>query len=515
MLRKKRGQISSIVPGITRKKGGYPWKRAIGACSMLVASLFLVLVAVRSSCAHIPEPGIIIYGKVYDNGTQLTSGELTWTFTPAVGNSFVVTTQLQQIEAEGGPYSYRLEVPLVSAVPGSPDRGDAIVLSGSPVEYTRSAEVTGTSLSMQDTVTIGLESRGTFENINIGTPPANDTDEDGMPDDWEQAIVDADPNDGINGVGDVAWGDDFDGDGESNWNEFINSSDPTDASSTYNPDDAYTSYHFEIYQGAEQPESGDLEDSFWGAKLICWPRDGETFELGAMIKPDSTVGSTPIPLEVSQAGDEARLEEKDYDSLSTLITDYAPGTYVVALTVNKGGPEFSPLWFKITVPEYTETSFPGYLTINSPQPDETGVSTTPLLQFSANTWDYLSVLKTENDEEVYFHFNDQENPADEHQIPEASALEQGTTYRLVLDTNDWGNSWLGSITTLRFTTVLECLADLDLPPDGDVDGYDLSLFVEAYLASSADADLNGDGFVNADDIAIFANDFGKTGCAAP
>jgi len=479
---------------------------------MLTASLFLVLIAAGLSYAHIPEPGIIIYGKVYDNGTQLTSGDITWTFTPTVGDPFVVTAPLQEIDAEGGPYSYRVEIPLVSVVPGSPDTADAIVLSDPSVEYTRSAQVTGTGLGMQDTVTIGFESRGTFEKINIGTPPVNDTDTDGLPDDWEQAIADMDPNDSISGIDDVAWGDDADGDGESNWWEYKHGSDPADASSTYNPDDAYTSYHFEIYRGADQPESGDLEDSLWGAKLICWPRDGETFELGTMVKPLASTGSSPIILEIPTEGDEARMEEGNYDSLSDLMLDYVPGKYRVILAVNSGGQTPSPLWVKIDVPDYTEADFPGYLTVESPQPGETGVSTTPLLDFSAGTWDYVRILSADTGGEVYFHFRDENDiPADKHQVEQADALEEGTRYMLGLDTNDWGGTWLGSITTVQFTTFFSCVADMDT--DGDVDGYDLALFVDAFLASSSDADLNGDNSVDSDDVGAFADDYGKVGCS--
>ncbi|MBT5605246.1 MAG: SUMF1/EgtB/PvdO family nonheme iron enzyme [Lentisphaerae bacterium] len=56
-----------------------------------------------------------------------------------------------------------------------------------------------------------------------------DTDADGLPDAWEQQVVDHDPLDGIAGITDVFPGDDFDGDGESNLTEFTNGTDPTTA----------------------------------------------------------------------------------------------------------------------------------------------------------------------------------------------------------------------------------------------------------------------------------------------
>jgi RHS repeat-associated protein len=57
-----------------------------------------------------------------------------------------------------------------------------------------------------------------------------DEDEDGMADDWEQQIIDADPNDTIITLADVDPNADFDGDGISNKDEFDLGSDPTDAS---------------------------------------------------------------------------------------------------------------------------------------------------------------------------------------------------------------------------------------------------------------------------------------------
>jgi hypothetical protein len=54
-----------------------------------------------------------------------------------------------------------------------------------------------------------------------------DTDTDGLSDDWEQQIIDADPNDGITTINDVNPNDDFDGDGLTNDEEFWNRTDPT------------------------------------------------------------------------------------------------------------------------------------------------------------------------------------------------------------------------------------------------------------------------------------------------
>ena len=53
-----------------------------------------------------------------------------------------------------------------------------------------------------------------------------DSDTDGLPDAWEQQIIDADPNDGITNIDDVLPGDDFDDDGVTNADELANGISP-------------------------------------------------------------------------------------------------------------------------------------------------------------------------------------------------------------------------------------------------------------------------------------------------
>jgi hypothetical protein len=54
-----------------------------------------------------------------------------------------------------------------------------------------------------------------------------------------------------------------------------------------------------------------------------------------------------------------------------------------------------------------------------------------------------------------------------------------------------------------------CQSDLDI--DGDVDGYDLFLFL-AFYPSDLRSDLNDDGFVNSDDLNLIGDEFGRHGC---
>lgn len=56
--------------------------------------------------------------------------------------------------------------------------------------------------------------------------------------------------------------------------------------------------------------------------------------------------------------------------------------------------------------------------------------------------------------------------------------------------------------------------DGDFDNDGDVDGFDLAVFADAFGSSSYNpsADFNNDGYVNETDLAWFAGNFGRTDC---
>ena len=77
---------------------------------------------------------------------------------------------------------------------------------------------------------------GTLSPADLIVPPT-DTDNDGLPDDFEQMIIDADPGDAVDGLDDVAGPNDdpvttdFDNDGSSDTAEWENRTDPTDSDS--------------------------------------------------------------------------------------------------------------------------------------------------------------------------------------------------------------------------------------------------------------------------------------------
>ena len=105
------------------------------------------------------------------------------------------------------------------------------------------------------------------------------------------------------------------------------------------------------------------------------------------------------------------------------------------------------------MPGYTEASFPDYITVEAPSPYTTRVSLRPLLDFDSELWDYLFIARVDTEEEVYLHIHDaNDDPADRHQVPSEDSLRPITQYYVVVDTSDWGNTWLGSRTAIEIET---------------------------------------------------------------
>jgi hypothetical protein len=119
--------------------------------------------------AGIPEPGIILNGLVRVNNCTLSTGnELIWTFTPVAGGDAVtVRTKLTEVEGQGGLFSYKVLIPLEMNVPGFPVSDNAIPIPATPVEYTRTAEIVGTTFKRTDSVNISAADRGTTQVVSL------------------------------------------------------------------------------------------------------------------------------------------------------------------------------------------------------------------------------------------------------------------------------------------------------------------------------------------------------------
>ena len=73
-----------------------------------------------------------------------------------------------------------------------------------------------------------MANSGYLDDLYFGSVSALDRDDDGLPDSWEQQIIDADSGDDINSIEDVNPGDDFDADGLTNAGEYDRGTNPTE-----------------------------------------------------------------------------------------------------------------------------------------------------------------------------------------------------------------------------------------------------------------------------------------------
>ena len=121
--------------------------------------------------AGIPEPGIVMYGQVLDDaGDLVTEGDLTVDYVPGgAGVTLTITTPLSLIEGPGGPYSYRLVVPLETELAGFPVSGGALALAPGPFPYTRTMTVEGTSITVSHEITLSPADRGTAQRVDVCT----------------------------------------------------------------------------------------------------------------------------------------------------------------------------------------------------------------------------------------------------------------------------------------------------------------------------------------------------------
>ena len=178
----------------------------------LLAIVFLFVVPAR---AFPPAPHHTFFGLVKNQvGTPLGSGDATLVLSGPSG-------EVRRVPIDAGlapGINYTLEVPLdarktaqlytpTAMAPSTPFT--IRVLIGTTVYL---------PIQMQGQLQVmGASGESTRLDLTLGV----DSDGDGLPDGWEQDVIDFDPNDGINELGDVRPGDDIDGDGMTNLAEYI------------------------------------------------------------------------------------------------------------------------------------------------------------------------------------------------------------------------------------------------------------------------------------------------------
>jgi len=148
------------------------------------------------------------------------------TLTHASTNQSVIkTTQLREIKDNDINYSYSLVIPIETDITGYPVSENVIPISTNSVIYNRFAKIENTEISLNDSIQLSNQDMGSVENFLISMN--GDTDNDGLPDAWEEQIIDHNGSDSLFLITHVLPEDDFDGDGISNYDEYINNTSPT------------------------------------------------------------------------------------------------------------------------------------------------------------------------------------------------------------------------------------------------------------------------------------------------
>ena len=199
---------------------------------VLVATVLYTLAAGVSSRAlgeGIPEPGLTMYGVVKNDiggvHVRMTSGTLHWTVVPPSGPPVIVTTDMRNINEQ---FSYVVDIPFETAVPGSPPTTNALQLRATTTSYDRSDVTVGTNaatiVSAGSTFIFSQPDRASVERVDLDTAISYpDQDGDGLPDYWE--------DDHFSGFADP--GDDPDDDGLTNLKEYLSGCNPNDPGSAF------------------------------------------------------------------------------------------------------------------------------------------------------------------------------------------------------------------------------------------------------------------------------------------
>ena len=105
---------------------------------------------------------------------------------------------------------------------------------------------------------------------------------------------------------------------------------------------------------------------------------------------------------------------------------------------------------------------------------------------------------------------------DYHLVEDSPCKNAGNNNVLELPETDMdGNPRIanGIVDMGAYEIVVPCEGDFE--PDGDVDGSDLSVYLNAYAIGDSTADLDNNGIVDTNDLSVFAVEFGRTDCPTP
>ena len=183
---------------------------------MMLRSSFLVLAVLASVArAYPPAPDYTLYGTVRDERGRILPAGTAWVI---VSNAAGEVVRCPVAATPEAGVNYLVRVPMDSGTVGvnylptamMPTVGFTIrVLVGKiayvPIQVSRLAPTTG------------LPGSSTRLDLTLGV----DSDNDGLPDAWEQLLIDNDRSGRLRTLADVKPGDDFDGDGLTNFQEYL------------------------------------------------------------------------------------------------------------------------------------------------------------------------------------------------------------------------------------------------------------------------------------------------------
>jgi hypothetical protein len=177
----------------------------------------LLALALLASAAHAypPAPDHVVYGTVRDErGVALASGSATVIISNAAGE--IVRGPLAEYPETG--VNYLLRVPMDSGTLNTLYRPTALLPSaGFTIRIVRDKTVYVPLEVSRVPPTIGQPGLRTRLDLTLGI----DSDNDGLPDSWEQNLIGADRSGRLRTLADIRPGDDLDGDGLTNLQEYL------------------------------------------------------------------------------------------------------------------------------------------------------------------------------------------------------------------------------------------------------------------------------------------------------
>ena len=298
-----------------------------------------------AGAASISEPPLVVHGKVMKlgqgGGFQLFSGTLHVKLVSEQNPPHVLELDIPLRKAgANGEFSYRIEIDQETA-PAADKRSSTLIIGSGETRYAiQSATVDGYPASLLDPeqaagFSTSFAGRGEEQRIDFRTDiPTPDTDDDGMPDWWEQ-LYGLDPNKAADALADG------DGDGWNNLKEFQLSTHPLSANIAPVLQNSLlvvtagggNGVYLPIADADTTPQNLKLTLLEGGAGLV-WKRAGTALALGASFTyAELLAGNISVDVTASFTKDTAIFRLEDLSSAEAVPQEV--GVVVEAFAPNK------------------------------------------------------------------------------------------------------------------------------------------------------------------------------------